>query len=110
MEIKERKKEGFMIVELKGSLDTPAAKQFDARLKDIFAFESTIIVNCRNLDYISSMGIRSIMTAARIVHGRFALCEVLDRVKDVFELSGLLTFLPVYEKENDAIEALKKLH
>jgi anti-sigma B factor antagonist len=109
MEIRERTKDGIMIVELTGSLDTEAAKRLDDRFKEIFVFESRVLVNCKNLTYISSAGIRSVMTASRILHGRFALCEVLDRVKDVLDLSGLTGFLPIYAQEKEAIEALKRL-
>jgi anti-sigma B factor antagonist len=109
LEIKERAKDGVMIVELKGSLDTQAAKKLDERFREIFAFESRVLVNCKNLEYVSSMGIRSIMTASRILHGRFVLCDLLDRVRDVLELSGLTGFLPMYGSESEAMEALKKI-
>ncbi|MDQ7826874.1 MAG: STAS domain-containing protein [Candidatus Eremiobacteraeota bacterium] len=108
MEIKERVQEGIKIVELKGSLDGEGAKKLDGRLKELFAFESRLLVNCKNLEYISSLGIRSIMTASRILHNRFVLCELLDRVRDVFEVSGLMRHLPMYASEREALEALKK--
>ncbi len=101
-----------MIVELKGNLDMPAAKFLDAKLKEIISMGSIVVLNCKNLTSIGSGGIRSIMMAAKALkdfQGHFALCEMPDRIKNVFELSGMTNVFPVYKKERDALEALEIL-
>ena len=99
MEIIEKKHNEIDIFELNGRLDSNTSPEFE---KTIFsAIESgskQMVVNFENLDYISSAGLRVILKAAKELkrtEGVFILCSMKDYVKEVFEISGFDTFLPI---------------
>ena len=57
-----------------------------------------MVVDFGNLDYISSAGLRVILKATKELkrsEGLFVLCEMKDYVKEVFEISGFDSFLPI---------------
>jgi len=112
MEIRERTRDGVLILELKGSLDAIGAKSLDAKLKEVNREGEVLLLNCKHLSYISSPGMRSIMMAAKgmgDLQGHFALCEVPDLVKSTLSISSLTSVFPIYEKERDAVQALRIL-
>ena len=109
MEIIEKKHNDINILHLKGRLDSNTSPEFE---KSIFsAIESGVtrmILDFENLDYISSAGLRVILKAAKELkrsEGVFVLCSMKDYVKEVFEISGFDSFLPI---ESNLDAAVKK--
>ena len=108
MEIIEKKYKNINVLYLKGRLDSNTSPEFE---KSIFnAIESGVarmIVDFENLDYISSAGLRVILKAAKELkrsEGVFVLCSMKDYVKEVFEISGFDSFLPIESNLDAAVE------
>ncbi|MEJ2102217.1 MAG: STAS domain-containing protein [Desulfobacterales bacterium] len=67
-----------------------------------------MIIDFKNLDYISSAGLRVILKAAKALKredGKIMLCDMQDYVKEVFEIAGFDSFLPIVSKMDDALQA-----
>jgi len=65
-----------------------------------------MIIDFENLDYISSAGLRIILKTAKELkrnHGDIVLCAMQDYVKEVFEISGLDTFLSITQTMEQAL-------
>ena len=63
-----------------------------------------MIIEFKDLDYISSAGLRVILKATKALkreEGRIMLCDMQDYVKEVFEISGFTAIIPIY----DSVEA-----
>ena len=60
--------------------------------------EKAFIIDCRHLDYISSAGLRVLNKAYKKLKkqdGRIVLCYLEDYIREVFEISGFDTFIPI---------------
>ena len=99
MEIIENKHNDIDVFHLKGRLDSNTAPDFEKTVFCAIQGGSTqMVVDFEDLDYISSAGLRVILKAAKELkrsEGVFILCSMKDYVKEVFEISGFDTFLPI---------------
>ena len=68
--------------------------------------EIRFIIDFEALDYISSAGLRSILVIAKKLKaqdGQILLCSLKDAVKEVFEISGFSSIIPIHESVEAAI-------
>ena len=66
-----------------------------------------MIFDFKDLEYISSAGLRVILKATKEMKrtkGLIVLCSVQDYVREVFEIAGFDTFLPIEETFDDALK------
>jgi len=98
---------GLMKVALSGLLDAPGAMaiedQFTERIRER---GGNIILDMSGLEYMSSYGLRMILTSAKILHdqgGGLYLAAPTSRVMEVIKVAGYDTMFPVYETVADAI-------
>ena len=99
MEIIEKQQDEIYIFQLKGRLDSNTSPEFEKTIfKAIDGGSTNMIVDFENLDYISSAGLRVILKTAKELkrsEGAFVLCSMKDYVREVFEISGFDSFLPI---------------
>jgi len=110
MEIIEEKRDGIHIFKLNGRLDSNTSQGFEtAVFKAIADGSKKIVIDFRDLDYISSAGLRVILKATKAVNredGKIMLCAMQDYVKEVFEIAGFDSFLPIVGSMDDALKEL----
>jgi anti-sigma B factor antagonist len=108
MEIIEEKHEGITVFKIDGRLDSKTSSDFEEKI-----FNSSkdgtrnMIFNFKDLEYISSAGLRVILKATKEMKrssGLIVLCCMRDYVKEVFEIAGFDTFLSITETFNDALK------
>jgi stage II sporulation protein AA (anti-sigma F factor antagonist) len=96
-----------VVLVVSGRMDAENAPQFEAKCKDCIAEGCTILVaDLGGLAYISSMGLRSFISVAKILQskgGALRLCCLKGLVKQVFEITGLLQAFSVYESVESAV-------
>ena len=90
-------------MELAGKLDTATGPQFEKALDEIIADVSSLEIDMRSLEYISSAGLRVILKAYKAFSGKEGLTifNVPKTVMEVFEITGFTDFLslrPLMEK------------
>lgn len=92
--------DGKIVASLSGELDTAAAQEAEKALQPLLSCEGKeIVIDCTNLDYIASSGLRiflSILKQAKGVGSRVVLKNVNDVIRDVLELTG---FISIFEFE-----------
>ncbi len=97
------------IVVAGGRLDFSAAASFQAQLEHVLAGEGeAVVIDCAQLDYVSSAGLRVFLLAARNAQrgGRyFAVCALQSAVREVFDLSGFGRIMPVLPDRDSAMAA-----
>ena len=80
----------------------------DFRLTELMDNQITrILVNCSQMDYISSSGLRTLLIALKRVtpaNGKFAICGLCENVNEIFAISG---FSEIFEINPGEEEALK---
>jgi anti-sigma B factor antagonist len=109
MEIIEENQDGINIYKLNGHLDSNTSLGFENKLiQAIDDGSKSMIIDFKNLDYISSAGLRVILKATKALKredGKIMLCDMQDYVKEVFEISGFDSLMPIVGSMGDALDA-----
>ena len=109
MEIIELKQGKVSTFKLQGRLDSNTSQSFEKRLLDTISDGiKNVIIDFKDLDYISSAGLRVILKATKTLKredGKIMLCSMQDYVKEVFEIAGFDSFLPIVPTMDDALKA-----
>lgn len=110
MDIIETRQNQIAIFSLAGRLDSGSSPEFDKMI--VQAMENGfryIILDCQKLDYITSAGLRVVVKTAKKLkpeEGRIILCAMADYVKEVFEIAGFDSFLPILPTLEDGIRMI----
>jgi len=108
MEIIEDNVQGRHVFRLVGRLDSNTSPDFEKKVfAAIDAGADRLVVDCEKLDYITSAGLRVLnKTAKRLktANGAIVLCAMEDYVREVFEIAGFDTFLPIVATFAQAME------
>ena len=109
MEIIEESHSGINIFKLNGRLDSNTSQGFEKKIfQAIDDGSKSMIIDFKDLDYISSAGLRVILKATKALtreEGKIMLCDMQDYVKEVFEIAGFDSFLPIVGTMDDAIQS-----
>jgi len=109
MEIIEETQSGVNIFKLNGRLDSNTSQGFEKRIfQAIDDGSKSMIIDFKDLDYISSAGLRVILKATKALkreEGKMMLCDMQDYVKEVFEIAGFDSFLPIVGTMDDALQS-----
>lgn len=66
-----------------------------------------IVVNFKNLDYISSAGLRVLLSTVKQLKnfgGEIRICSLNEIVEEVFDISGFATILKIFTSEAEALD------
>jgi len=110
MEIATRKEGGATVVSVKGRIDAVTAPEFEKGLLALIANGDTkLILNFGELEYISSAGLRSILTMAKQLKakdGKMFFADLQRPVKDVFKISGFGSLFKILDTEEEALRQI----
>jgi anti-sigma B factor antagonist len=105
MEITEEIKNDILILNLVGKLDTITSADLQKKTQEVLSDGHTrIILNFKDLNYVSSAGLRVLLMAQKRVKpsgGNVMLTGVQEQVMEVFTISGftpLFSFFPSVEE------------
>ena len=107
MELTEKNSEKCMIIGIKGRLDTINYTIFERRITELMDQQvNRILVNCSQMDYISSSGLRILLMALKritMLGGKLVICELQDNIHEIFEISGFTTIFDIFPSEQEAL-------
>jgi anti-anti-sigma factor len=110
MEITRRNVKNAVVVSVKGRLDAVTSPDFEKELTEVIAQGETLLVlDFGHLDYISSAGLRTVLATTKRLkekQGKLYLSSLKDMVKEVFEISGFSTIIPIYESLDVALSEI----
>ena len=96
------------VVQFKGHLDSNTSQEAENYLKELLEQKAKkILVDFEKLDYISSAGLRILLSTAKqlkVDDGQLRLCNLNETVQEIFDMSGFSTILQVYNTESQALE------
>lgn len=95
MKIEFTKNDGIMSVTLEGRLDTTTAPKLDDVLSKNLMCVNKLIIDCKELAYVSSAGLRVLLTAHKKMKGAMKLTCVQELVMEVFEITGFVDILDI---------------
>ena len=108
MQIAIEEKEKALLIRLTGHMGHGSVDEL-ARVFDEWLGKGrqNFIVDMSRLQYISSAGLRSMLSASQQVkdsNGQIRLCNVCGLVKDVFVISGFESLFPMYHSYAAAVK------
>jgi anti-anti-sigma factor len=110
MKIDATKEGNAVVMSLKGRLDAAASSEFETRLSDcISKGDSNFLLNFTDLEYISSAGLRSILTTSKKlkeVNGKIVLAGLHGPVEEVFKISGFISIFRVFGTPEAALKEI----
>ncbi len=82
---------------LEGRLDTVTAPELEEQIKSGLDSVETLIFDLSNLEYISSAGLRVLLSAQKIMNkqGKMIVKNVSEEVNEILEVTGFLDILTV---------------
>lgn len=77
-----------LYIDIDGRLDTNTAPELEALLEKNYEGVASLIFDCERLVYISSAGLRVLLTAHKRMKGAMKLTNVSELVMEVLEMTG----------------------
>ena len=84
-------------IALEGRLDTMTAPELEAELKQSLDSADSLVLDFSKLDYISSAGLRVLLSAHKTMSGKdgMKVVNVNEIVQEVFEVTGFADILTI---------------
>ena len=110
MEIIQKEENGIVSITIKGRLDADSSPEAEKVVKDALEGQTTrVLFNLASLEYLSSAGLRVLLGAAKEMrrkNGKIVLCALNEFVKEIFEVSGFQSLIPIAESVESGIQEL----
>ena len=113
MEFSSRKLDDVVLAVPVGQIDHPNAQQLQQALAptldDPSAAKTALVLDFTRVDYISSMGLRVLMVAAKQMRSRsarIAVASLQPVVAEIFDIARFSHVVEVFPSVRDALQAL----
>lgn len=112
MEITKNFENHFLKISISGELDASSAIDMDEAMKDAFEKNNLhILINCRNLKYISSAGLGvfvSYLEDFKAKKGQFVFYNMSEAVFNTFQILGLDKIMTIVQDEPEAKKTIQQ--
>ena len=80
-----------------GRLDTTTAPELEATIDGCIAETKELVLDCSELEYVSSAGLRVILKAQKLMNaqGTMKLTHVNEAIMEVFDITGFADILTI---------------
>lgn len=88
---------GTVVFTLAGRLDTTTAPELEQEVKSSLSGVSELVMDMNKLDYISSAGLRVLLSAQKIMNkqGAMTIRNANDTIMEIFEVTGFSDILTI---------------
>ena len=95
MNINFNNNDGVLNIELEGRLDTTTAPELEKFIGENYNGTGFIVINCEKLVYVSSAGLRVLLSTQKKTKGNMKLTNVCELVMEVLEMTGFADILVI---------------
>ena len=110
MEINVKTVDQVTVVEIVGDIDGKTASQVQEEISPLVLPESKILLDMSQVGYMSSAGLRLLLSAYRQVTSNkatIALAGVNEDIQDTMSATGFMRFFTIHDTVNAGLAALK---
>jgi len=96
---------GAVKINLSGRMDIQGAQDIDLKLSGMTASQRAVIVDMSAVNFLASIGIRSLLMVAKAVNsrgGKVVLFNPDETVTKILEMAGIDTLIPISRSLDDA--------
>ncbi len=109
MHFTDRQEAGVTVVAAGGRMDSIGAPLLEQHMNHLLAAgKNRVVVDCAELEYVSSAGLRVFLAAAKQIRnaqGAFALANMSKGVREIFDIAGFSTIIAIYATVAEAVKA-----
>lgn len=95
MKIDFTKNGAVLCISLDGRLDTTTAPELEGFLNENLGGADVLNIDCKKLSYVSSAGLRVLLSTQKKMKGAVKLTNVCELVMEVFEMTGFADILVI---------------
>ena len=97
LNISKTQNDGVLTIELEGRLDTTSAPDLEAVVKSDLDGVKELIFEITKLEYISSAGLRTFLSAQKIMNrqGNMTVMHPSEEVQEIFDVTGFSDILNI---------------
>ncbi len=97
LNIEKNTNEAELTIALKGRLDTTTAPELETELKTSLDGVTTLVIDMSALEYISSAGLRVLLSAQKIMNkqGEMKVVHAGETIMEIFEVTGFSDILTI---------------
>ena len=110
MELSSREYKRAIVLRVVGRVDANSAKHFEEEIqRHVTTGPSNLILELDSADYLSSAGVRVLITAQKTLKqrgGAVMLASPSERVREVMQMAGLDPLFPVYSDTETALGSI----
>ena len=107
MDIKKEKIGDFSILKIIGRIDTLHSAELEIEVKKLYdSGETKVVLNCKEMNYISSSGLRVFLVAQKraiSTKGILNLCNLQPAIEEIFKISGFWNLFQIFDTQEQAI-------
>jgi anti-sigma B factor antagonist len=107
MNINQESEGNIVILALEGRLDTLNFALLEKEMKLLIEkSQKNIVLDCLDLDYVSSSGLRILLKSLKLVdtvQGRFTICSLQPQIVQIFKISGFDHLFEIYPGRKEAV-------
>ena len=111
MKVTSERRDGVLWLYVSGRINILNAMQFEEAVENVIEDgDRAVIMDLGNIVYISSAGLYATLKIAKIMWNRdtpFALCELSDGVRLVFERIGFASIIAIHSTRAEALASLE---
>ncbi|MCR5151378.1 MAG: STAS domain-containing protein [Clostridiales bacterium] len=91
------KNAGAITIEISGRIDTTTAPQLEKEVNDNIAGVSELIFDFKDVAYISSAGLRVLLTAQKVMNqqGKMKIVNVSKDIMEIFDITGFADIMDI---------------
>lgn len=109
MEVTTERLDGVLTARVEGRLDDMIAARFEDAIRTATEeSDRAVLIDCAELRFIGSAGLRAVLRTAKTLMGRntgFALCSLSEPIRDVFRISGFEAIVAIHPTRAEALVA-----
>ena len=93
------KSTGAITIEISGRIDTTTAPQLEKEVNDNIAGVSELIFDFKDVAYISSAGLRVLLTAQKVMNqqGKMKIVNVSKDIMEIFDITGFADIMDIQQ-------------
>jgi anti-sigma B factor antagonist len=97
MTITKEAKDNTLVVKVEGRIDTNTSPDLEMELKSSLDGVQDLIFDFKDVDYISSAGLRVLLSAQKTMNkqGSMKLINVRNEIMEIFEVTGFTDILTI---------------
>jgi anti-anti-sigma factor len=111
MKINAKEEKGITIISIEGKLDSNTSPEANTIIGPFIKPGAKLVLNLEKCDYVSSAGLRVLLTAAKMLArsgGKGVLSGLSNDIKEVMDLTGFGSMFPNFSTVGEAVAALEK--